>query len=160
MAEPELLPAFDPHEPVAPPLVHPAARTLFAYWRGKAAPGRLPGRAEVDPLEMKAALGCLALIEVHRAPLRFRYRLHGAKLAALDGFDLTGKWLDEHPAPVPRRRLHSSWSRAAEQGLVIHGFRPCLDDIRPRRYEILVLPLADDGATVDKLLVFQAVVEK
>ena len=159
MAEPELLPAYDADEDLGPRLVEPNARALFAYWRSKAAPGRLPRRCDLDPLDMKCALGHLAVVEVHREPLRFRYRLHGASLAALDGFDMTGKWLDDHPMPEPRQRIHSSWSRAAERGCVIHGFRPCLADIRPRRYEVLVLPLAEDGQTVDKLLVFQTLVD-
>lgn len=156
MAEAELLPAYAPDREVEPPLVQPSARALLAYWRSKAAPGRFPRRGDLDPVEMKCALGDLAVIEVHRDPLRFRYRLHGATLAQDDGFDMTGKWLDDHPVAQVRGRLASSWRRVAEQGLIVHGFRDCFADaLRPRRYEILVLPLADDGRTVDKLLVLQ-----
>lgn len=162
MAEPELLPAYEFEEAagLASLLVHPCVRELFAYWRSKAAAGRLPRRGDLDPLEMKSALGHLAVVEVSRDPLRFRYRLHGASLAALDGFDMTNKWLDEHPVPEVRARIASSWRRAAERRQLIHGFRDCFADIRPRRYEVLVLPLAEDGAAVDKLLVMQSLVER
>jgi hypothetical protein len=162
MAEPELLPAYALVEAPAleARLVHRCVRELFAYWLSKAEPDRLPRRADLDPLEMKSALGQLAVVEVHREPLRFRYRLHGAGLVALDGFDMTNKWLDEHPAPQARGRIHSSWRRAAEQGLLIHGFRDCFADIRPRRYEVLVLPLAADGRAVDKLLVMQTLLDR
>ncbi len=162
MAEPELLPAYELGD--APDLearlVHRCVRELFAYWRSKAAPERLPRRGDLDPLDMRSALGNLAVVEVHREPLRFRYRLHGASMAALDGFDMTNKWLDEHPVPQARGRIASSWRRAAERRQLIHGFRDCFADIRPRRYEVLVLPLAEDGLTVDKLLVMQILVDR
>jgi hypothetical protein len=162
MSEVELLPAYDfaDASALAPRLVHRCVRELFAYWLSKAAAGRLPRRADLDPLEMRSALGHLAVVEVHRDPLRFRYRLHGAGLAALDGFDMTNKWLDEHPVAAARDRIASSWRRAAEHGRLIHGFRDCFADIRPRRYEVLVLPLAENGATVDKLLVMQSLVDR
>jgi hypothetical protein len=162
MAGPELLPAYAMADASAleARLAHRCVKELYAYWRSKAGPDRLPRRPDLDPLEMKSALGHLALVEVHRDPLRFRYRLHGAGLAALDGFDMTNKWLDEHPALQARERIHSSWRRAAEQGVLIHGFRDCFADIRPRRYEVLVLPLAGDGRTVDKLLVMQSLLDR
>jgi hypothetical protein len=161
MAAVEMLPAYalDDASALERRLVHPRVRKLFVYWRSRAAPGRLPRRGDLDPLEMKPALGHLALVEVQRGPLRFRYRLHGARMAALDGFDMTGKWLDEHPVPTVRERISSSWARAAERRQLIHGFRDCRADIRPRRYEVLVLPLADDGLTVDKLLVLQILLD-
>lgn len=154
MSQVELLPAYEPDESLDAQLAHPSVKALHAYWRAKAA-GGLPRRGDLDPLDMKAALGNMVLIDVHREPLRFRYRLHGASLALRDGFDMTGKWLEEHPEPELRARIQSSWSRAAEQRRIVHGFRDCFADLRRRRYEVLILPLADDGLTVDKLLVLQ-----
>jgi len=155
MADVELLPAYEPDDALEDRLAHPSVKALHVYWRGKAGPGRLPGRGDLDPLDMKPALGNMVMIDVHRAPLRFRYRLHGASLVLRDGFDMTGKWLEEHPEPELRARIQSSWSRAAEQRKIVHGFRDCFADLRRRRYEVLILPLADDGRTVDKLLVLQ-----
>ena len=96
----------------------------------------------------------LWLLEVHRAPLRFRYRLVGTRFASLHGIDPTGRWLDEAfpEAPVGNflTRLEfvvtrgvPAWRRGV--ALVGHG-------LDWQTLETLALPLASDGCTVDMVL--------
>jgi hypothetical protein len=56
----------------------------------------MPSRADIDPLDLRFAIGNLILVDAIEAePLRFRVRLHGTNLSERMDFDLTGKMLDE-----------------------------------------------------------------
>src|SRR3546814_16760855 len=72
-----------------------AAAGLYRYWLACRQGRRFPARADLDPLQMRGALGNLPLIEVHRDPLRFRLRLVGTNQTARLGFDPTRLWPDD-----------------------------------------------------------------
>ncbi len=69
---------------IAPAISYPSLRSLYDYWRARERPGALPGRRDIDPIEMKFMLGNLILVDVERAPAGqvtdFRYRLIGSNL--------------------------------------------------------------------------------
>ena len=127
-------------------------RQLFEYWREKAAGRRFPARRDLDPLDMVYVLPFLSLVDVLRNPLRFRGRLIGTSIVEKSGFDLTGKWLDELPIPEYRelllRRVHS----------IVEASAPLL--VRNKQffggqwynYEVIWLPLADDGEEITMLM--------
>jgi len=132
-------------------------RQLFDYWRSLVrTPGVLPGRAEFDPAQVPKLLPYLWMLDVHRAPLRFRYRLVGTAHTTATGRDYTGQWMDEaHPA----RRLQESPLYPELHAVVEEGraaFRsgpPTIHLDRDYiRLETLLLPLAADGKTVDVVL--------
>jgi hypothetical protein len=127
-------------------------RRLLAYWQEKRGGAAMPARADISPFDFTYALGDLVLVEVHREPLRFRYRLHGVNLVARDGYDMTGKWLQDHPEPGYRDRILQTWTSVVETGEPHSVVREILVDGRIRRYESLVLPLAADRHRVDMLL--------
>ncbi|MBV8170246.1 MAG: PAS domain-containing protein, partial [Alphaproteobacteria bacterium] len=77
-----------------PSSLHHSARTLFTYWQSIHSPEGLPGRQHFDPRCVVPLLPNLVLVDVHRAPFRFRYRLLGTRVDAAHGKPLTGKWLD------------------------------------------------------------------
>jgi len=52
-------------------------RQLVAHWRRMRGSRRMPTPADFDPLDVRFALGYVSLIEVHRDPLRFYFRLDG-----------------------------------------------------------------------------------
>jgi hypothetical protein len=132
---------------------HPKVRRVYEYWLGKCLGRAMPRRADFDPLELPDLLGHLCLVEVTaEAPPRFRYRVDGTRLAALTGFDLTGKYADQLPdagyrayvlelygrvlaarAPIFRKN-HEEW---AESALAV---------------ESVTLPLSSDGGRIDALL--------
>ena len=74
-------------------------RQLRAYWAGKCGPdGRLPRRADIDPLDMRFALGHLILTDVEPGTQpRYRHRLIGTHIVERAGYDATGRYLDEIP---------------------------------------------------------------
>jgi hypothetical protein len=60
-----------------------------------APPGRLFGRQHIAPEQMVPMLSRMWLADVHRDPLRFRYRLYGTALVSSLHREVTGQWLDE-----------------------------------------------------------------
>jgi hypothetical protein len=122
------------------------------YWRGKCVAGRLPGRADIDPIEMKALLPYIAIVDLETAPFRVRYRLCGTIVANHNG-ELTNRYLDEVETLTPVMRARSSTVFATVQ-----------QERRPyfvRDYVILksgaawplfggVWPLSSDGQTIDQ----------
>jgi hypothetical protein len=127
---------------------------LVAYWRAKCdALGHLPGRADIDPVEMRFALGHLMLVEVERGTrTRFRHRLIGTHIVDRAGYDATGLYLDEIPDAELAARLSESYLAvlAAKEPV-----RQTLDDIvdgRSTKLELVRLPLAGDGTNVDMIL--------
>jgi len=133
---------------------NPRLLRLYDYWTQRRGARRYPARADLDPLDMSYLLGELVILDVHYAPLRFKYRLHGTKLVTRTGFDMTGKWVDEWPTPQYRARLLRAYTATVEAGASQRGERRIYDDGRLRQYEFLILPLAPNGSTkIDKLLV-------
>ena len=52
-------------------------------------------RAEIDPGEIKSLLPHVGLVDIERAPLRFRYRLAGTEIVKGYGLEVTGRYLDQ-----------------------------------------------------------------
>jgi hypothetical protein len=138
-----------------PELSHPSVRRLFDYWRGKGGADRLPGRQDVDPLDIPDLLPHVTIFDVERgaAGLRFRIRLLGTATVELLGSDCTGHYLDEQMLPEDAARIIASYRLVVEERRP-HFWRSYL--LTPGRehihYERLLLPLARDGRTVDMLL--------
>lgn len=128
-------------------------RRLFDYWDGKRQGRRYPARGDLDPLDFPYILGWVALVDVVRNPLRFRYRLLGVLLVERFGFDMTGKYLEDFPLPSFRSFLARSWTEVVERGTPVHEFHNDVVDGHRRDFETLRLPLASDGETIDMLLV-------
>jgi hypothetical protein len=122
-------------------------------WRALRRDTPIPKRADFDPLQFRYVLGMLSLLQVHRDPLRFRYRIHGTETARWVGFDLTGKFIDEG--------LNRDWAEKAHRHLwqVAATGKPSLErhfdqfiDHRTLNIEALVLPLSSDGVIPDYLI--------
>jgi hypothetical protein len=136
----------------------PAFARLHAYWRGKAIGDRLPGRADIDPLELPPELlPDIALLEIEGsgAGRRFRLRLFGSALEAMTGgSNETGRYYDEITHDPG---LYEKLDRIL--GLMIDERRPVYIPAPSGAagrdflwFGRLALPLASDGRTVDMIL--------
>jgi hypothetical protein len=128
-------------------------RQLYAYWRSKAAGSRLPSRTDIDPAEIPQLLPYVFLVDVERNPQRFRFRLIGTQICAWAGRDITGMYVDD-PAYGPRAtEVARQYGEVVARGLPFYIEQPAS---RPERdyafYDRVVMPLAQDGRTVDMLL--------
>jgi hypothetical protein len=157
-------PTFDPvpalesapervrHERLPDDLQNPRLVRLYRHWEAIRGARAMPSRAAFDPVDVPELLGNLILVEVLRQPLRFRYRLIGSRLTERVGRDMTGRFFDEVPEPLYRERLRE-WhggtvaERAPRGGVTA---RRLLQRWAP--YEILTLPLSEDGVEVDMTL--------
>mgnify|MGYP000159200712 FL=1 len=145
---------------VLPEKAAPKIRALFDYWRSihpdPAHPGAgLPGRQHFDPMDIPQLLPNIWMMDVEREPLRFRLRLVGTEIVKFSGRDATGQWLDEIFTDYEKTdayRFHRACALSGEpgyrKGSVLSN--PERDYIEAER---LYLPLAEDGKTVDILLV-------
>jgi len=135
-------------------IVHPKLRRLYDYWDGKRGERPMPSRADLDPIDIRFAIGDVILAEVlDETPPRFRIRLHGTNLSERTSFDLTGKMLDEMPAPEFRDLSRRSFTKVVRTREPLHALADRSLDGRMQRYEAIILPLSGDGERVDRLLI-------
>ena len=133
---------------------HPKLQRLYDYWLEKRGAREMPSRADLDPLDMRFAIGDVILVDVlDEDPPRFRIRLHGTNLSERTSFDLTGKMLDEMPAPEFRNLATRSFSRVVRTREPMHVLAERLLDDRHQHYEAILLPLSSDGELIDRLMV-------
>ncbi len=132
----------------------PELRRLLEYWQTKRRPhDRLPARVDIDPLEMRFALGHLILADVEPGdPIRFRHRLIGTRIVEYAGYDATGLYVDDIPDQELARRLIQSYLDVVATRAPTHDRINGMVGGRPLNLEILRLPLSSDGATIDMVL--------
>ncbi|HVO14318.1 MAG TPA: PAS domain-containing protein [Alphaproteobacteria bacterium] len=140
----------------------PRLRRFYEYWLSKCRPGRLPARADIDPVEIPDLLPWIMLIDPvpDAAGIRFRFRLVGTGLVARAGRDATGRYYDEMLSKRDVARFAAIYNDVIRTGRP-HHFHADLDINRMEgrehiRYERLLCPLASDGVTVDMLVAIVA----
>lgn len=131
---------------------HPDLLRLYDYWAARRLGGRLPSRQDIDPADIKFAVGNVSLIDVLYDPLRFRFRLVGSLMSQRMGWDLTGKMVDEVPDAEYREGLLAAYRGIVASRQPSTMLYERLIDGKMRRFEVLRLPLASDGETIDMLL--------
>ncbi|WP_374383665.1 PAS domain-containing protein [Dongia sp.] len=132
----------------------PRLRTLYEYWHSKVHDGRLPARADIDPLEMKDWLGNLMLIEFHGDVYNYQIRLDGTNLEHYYGTRRTGHGVESLTDEDERRLLMDQYAA------VLEGKCPAYyeadftnsDGVFARQTK-LILPLSADKEHVDMVLV-------
>lgn len=134
----------------------PRIKAAFDYWRSRhGEDGALPGRKSIDPVEMRSFLPDICLYEVQQTPIRFRYRVIGTQIASRMDHDYTGRWLDEvHPRFVGSP-AYDEFVRVARREIPFAYYRgiPLFHTVRDYRImERILVPLAQDGVTVDMML--------
>jgi len=133
---------------------------LYRYWLSVwPAPDLLPGRKHCNPIDIPRLLPRVWLADVHRHPLRFKYRLVGTACVEATGSEPTGRWLDEVHPRFLGSAVNPHFEAAAERAQVAYYRGPpaYITTIYERKWktlERLILPLAQDGLHVDMLLGF------
>jgi hypothetical protein len=130
----------------------PALRWLFTYWDGLRRGREFPARRDIDPLDFAYALGHVMLLDVLYDPLRFRFRLHGTDLVLRAGYDMTGKMADELPNEKNRAVLVKRCRSVVEMREPLVAVDARLVSGRMVGFEVLWLPLSDDGTTISILM--------
>lgn len=125
-------------------LDQPVLQQLHAYWDSLRAGRAYPARDEIDPLDLRFILGSLILVDVELEPLRYRYRLFGSDIARRQGFDMTGKYLEQHPWPELAAMARQTYGEvlASRQPALIH--RQGLVNDQLVDHVSLILPLGHE----------------
>lgn len=131
----------------------PELHALYAHWKSRCRDGQLPSPKQVEPLDLPRLMGFLLTLDVHRDPLRFLYRYTGATLVARSGLELVGTFVDEHPDTAFRHIAQSTLTDIVNKGRPYAVVRDMFLDGRLRRYDMLALPLASDGKTVERIII-------
>ena len=142
---------------------HPAVRQFYEYWRSAAPPGRLPGRQHIRPEDIVPLLPRVFILDVFRDPFRLRYRVAGTEVVRSVQRELTGRWVDEvQPETLTRSALLDRYRFIVETGQPTWRRGPTLWSRDPKHYltENCLVPLAADGATVDKIFAVTLVFTK
>ena len=135
---------------------HPRFRRLADYLASKAPPGKLPGRQHIEPLEIPDLLPHLMLVDVvpqAGGGLRYRIRLVGTDVVAIQGADHTGHFVEDVLTAAEGADIIGKYDEIvrARQPQYRSGVvaTPGRDHVA---YERLVFPLAGDGEHVDMLI--------
>jgi hypothetical protein len=96
---------------------------LHRYWNSRAG-GLAPQRSDIDPADIKPLLPFLYIIRYERDPFRVRYILTGTEADRWNGFNLTGRYVDEflgHDINGANRILLDAYTKAFETAAPAFG---------------------------------------
>ena len=150
------LPDSSPAAPPAPlmALRSPVNQLGYDYWKQKRRGRRMPARRDIDPAEIVNILPHVFLLDVRQQPLDFRYRLIGTKMDEHMLARYTGLWMSQIAHQRAPSRIWANCRHVALEGLPLSGNTPYVGKNKAfLTTEDLIMPLSDDGRTVDMLLV-------
>lgn len=127
-------------------LALPEHREVMAFWRGLPRVEGVADVVKIDPQGLRGVLGYLMLIDPGDGPNDFRYALYGSKIAAVAGFDMTGKTVWEVATTSAIKMLFVACYRAVRQLrrplYTVHKAPP---NITTSHWHRLILPLGQGG---------------
>ncbi|HEY4161968.1 MAG TPA: PAS domain-containing protein [Dongiaceae bacterium] len=126
---------------------------LLNYWDAKRAGRHYPNRADIDPLDLRFMLDRITLTEVHENPRRYRLRLVGTWWHRILGFESTGMWMEDLTQPNLHRITVEFYQAMIESKQPRFRKRDTILDDRLLQYEILLLPLSEDGENISMIVV-------
>jgi hypothetical protein len=140
---------------VDPKDLSPPLGEVKDYWAAKRGARAMPRRADIDPLELRAHMPYLSMLEVLPDSADFLFRLLGTGITERLGRDSTGKTVRQvYTVADPAIR---KWMLDGLQAVVAHK-APVLMGGTLRmvqkdflRFQTLHLPLSEDGERVSML---------
>jgi hypothetical protein len=118
---------------------------LYDYWRSKHhEDGSLPTRGDIDPLEIPDLLAWIWMVDIHRDPTRFKFRLFGTRHVEAMGKDVTGQWIDEAYPDFPTSIGYTDYLKVADDLLPSYRKGPAHYHVPDyKTIERIMLPLVD-----------------
>ncbi len=134
-------------------ICYPPLRRLWHWWFDRNHDGRLPSRGQFDPAEFSPLLGRINLVDVEPDPLRFRFRLYGSGMKNVSGRSMRGLTTTDYDDAAYGRMVTEHYARAFRAAWPLAMIIAARLDGEPYDYTRIILPLAEDGALVNQLLV-------
>lgn len=130
-----------------------ALRELYRYWASQRGERKMPRRRDIDPTSIPRLLPNIAIIEVRGEPGDYVLRLTGTEVDRQNGAALTGLTLRTVTETTTVKVDLSEYALVARRGEarvsrgnLVHRGREHVD------FERLLLPLSEDGVTVNQIL--------
>jgi len=134
-------------------LDHPLLLGLLRHWEAKRGTRSLPARADFRPEEMQKFLSHIFLVDVESEPRRFRFRLIGTEIVTSYGVELTGQYTDRIQPPAYRVMVERHYGEVVDSARpMVHRMRFSENPGKVHQLMRLALPLSDDGARVNMLM--------
>ena len=122
------------------------------YWEEKRRGRLMPARADIDPFELKRFLPGIILIDVVADARRYVYRLVGTREVAMRGNDPTGRSMIEGFFAANLAEALAIPDRVVAMRAPLFLARAfTAPDGRIGDEELVMLPLAEDGETVNMI---------
>jgi hypothetical protein len=144
--------------------VHRDLRQLLDYWSKQRAGRPFPRREDIDPIDFSYMLSRIALAEVHEidaAPVgqprpavkrSYRFRVVGSWWRDIVGLELTGRWIDDLPDSRMIDITVSFYEKMIDLGQPLFTSRDAWIDEKRLNYQIMVLPLSEDGQRISMII--------
>lgn len=144
----------DPGDGIAPGSYCEEVRRLADYWKRIHPAEGLPGRNDLDPLDIPDLLPNVWLVDVERSPWRFRVRLIGTAIVRFVGVDHTGQWMHEVFPDFEKTGAYRDLVTCAAGGRPVACTARVISNPERTyaRAQRIHLPLATDGRTPDMIL--------
>jgi hypothetical protein len=148
---------YVPNQFQMPVITTPQLRSLLELWMAKRGGGALPSRTDFSDDDLRPWFGNLLMVEVVDGPHKFRFRLMGTSLVDAACRELTGKFFDEADITGYEPDVLEDYTevlRTREPLCKTRRYDPTPGTFMEhwRVYERILLPLASDGETVDRIL--------
>lgn len=134
---------------------HDSVREVFEYWDMKRGDRAMPTRNDIDPMELRAYLPALMIVEVVSDSRRYVYRLVGTREVEARGEDPTGHAVGDRFFGRTKEKVLFNYD------YVVRNRKPRFDDSdfltaggRVSDSEELFLPLSNGNDEVAQILVF------
>jgi hypothetical protein len=129
-------------------------RAAVAYWQSKRAGDAPPLSDSFDALELPPLLPHLMLKDVRRDPWDFRYRVVGTVVREHSRHNWTGKWMSEVEGQGDGSTVFRVMRWVSEVGKPAIFRPPYVGPHKEFKYcEAAVMPWADEGGLIDRVLV-------
>ena len=141
-------------------LEHPLVKKALEVWRAQCRGRRMPAKADMSPRALIGLLANTALLRVVDGGTEFVFRVVGDQIAVQQGAQFQGKNMAEIDAMLPGhgsvlKRIYQS-VMAAGAPLAFRGWYLRPADQHPFCHEVVILPVGEDGETIDHLFVVAA----
>ncbi|MEZ5830348.1 MAG: PAS domain-containing protein [Dongiaceae bacterium] len=140
-----------------PVISTPQLQTLADLWLSKRKGDALPCRSDFSDDDLRPWFGNMLVVELVEGPHRFRFRLMGTSLVNAASRELTGKFFDEADISGYDPDVLQDYDEVVRSRAPLcktRHYRPVPGAFMEhwRIYERLLLPLASDGKTIDRIL--------
>lgn len=130
----------------------PRLQRLLRYWQEKRGDRTMPPRAEIDPVDIPELLSNILMIEV-RPEVGYLVRIAGTAIVERYGEDYTGRYLQQTEFGARTDAIMDAYD-ACRLTCAPHYSEGNFTGIHNvyTLIERLIVPLSDDGRTVDRML--------